>query len=109
ALMSASKAEQSAEEARQAKHLAEEKTASAVVAQQAAKRNYDELQDAQEKVKQESERAQEEARKARAAARREHIARLKEQETTEQLWVLTYLLQTLNRSELRAGSYLREG
>ncbi|HEY0728146.1 MAG TPA: tetratricopeptide repeat protein [Pyrinomonadaceae bacterium] len=109
ALASATQARQNFDDAKRARVYAEEQTASAVRAQQDATHKHQELLAAQETIKQESAKALQEARKARASAKRERIARLKAKESFEQIAVLSYLLQTLSYSELRAGAYQREG
>ena len=108
ALASASRAEQSAKEATDARHMAEEKTASALLAQETVNRQNRELQDAQEQVQQESKRAGEEAKKAKEAARLKDIALVKQKHATDESLVLSYMI-LLRANEWRATSYVNEG
>jgi tetratricopeptide (TPR) repeat protein len=109
ALLSADQAQQSAHEAKRAKEYAEGQTVSAKLAWEDVNRKNQELQDAQKKIQEESDKAQLEASKAKAAVRRERLARIKEKKSLEQIAFLSYVLERLSYSELRAGAYLREG
>ena len=109
AVASAELAATSAKEATRAKEIAEKERASAVLAQQAEKRNYDELQDAQVKVRQENERAGEEATKAKATLRRLQINLRQKRVLISQIYFLSYYQKSLSKVELRAASYVREG
>lgn len=111
ALASASKAEQSAQDAGRAKEDAQAQTASAKFAWEDVSRKNQELQETQKQLTQESERAGDEARKAKKEAQRAKIALAREKRAhdgyLEAAYALSYY-KVLADAELRAVSYLRQ-